>query len=461
MTSIFANLGYPQFRTKTASFDVLSKSSYMKTPKTHATYHPARLTWSQHYLDATPYYTIPLGHLTQIAIMERSQSTKPARRKLQKSDPKLKGLKAKRGSSDSTLPKNFTNNYNVGLQSPTSPRQMGSFGSSSKPSPPDLSDSKWNQYVENRPLASPASQLEPQFKAFREPRKRPLPEFSRLQINDATTRPSLDNTSMPSPASSTSTSSTMRRQAKTPVFRIGQLENPVTPREIPARETEVPEKTSSVDLIAEQYRALLETQDHSDVEDGWSDRRPSHENPRVPQTYIPRKISESSQSRTHLEPPRLTNHGKNLPRRPPTPDDEGLVAFEEDAIYFKPVSFSPEPSPRHSLLNEPLPQYTPDNLSLQICLDLLTRELSSALVARPNRTGSEATTLQIWVMIEAYERLQDQLSRLGLENEELKQVEHMLNTWLRALYSLHNSMTGEGRRPHSESEYGDLEEDVD
>lgn len=395
--------------------------------------------------------------------MERSQSTKPARRKLQKCDPKLKGLKAKRGSSDSTLAKNFTNNYNIGLQSPTTPRQMGSFGSLSKPSPPDLSDSKWSHYVDNRPLASPASPLETQFKdfsAFREPRKRTLPEFSHLQINEATTRPSLDNTSIPSPASSTSTSSMMRRQAKTPVFRIGQLETPVTPREMPAREIEAPEKTSSVELIAEQYRALLETQDHSDMDDAWSDRRPSHENLRVPQTYVSRKSSESSRSRTHLEPPpRQTNHGKNLPRRPPTPDDEGLVSFEEDAIYFKPISFSPEPSPRQSLFKEASPHPPQDNLSLQICLDLLTRELSSALAARPNRTGSEAAALQIWVMIEAYERLQDQISSLGIENKELKQVGLMFNTWLSALYSIHNSMTGGG--PHSESEYGDLEEDLD
>lgn len=392
--------------------------------------------------------------------MEPSQSTKPARRKLQKCDPKLKGLKAKRGSSDSTLAKNFTNNYNVGLQSPTTPRQMGSFGSLSKPSPPDLSDAKWSHYVDNRPLASPASPLETQFKefkAFREPRKRTLPEFSHLQIIEGITRPSLDNTSIPSPASSTSTSSMMRRQAKTPVFRIGQLEQPVTPREMPTREIEMPEKTSSVELIAEQYRALLETQDHSDMDDATSNRRPSHESLRVPQTHAPRKSSESSRSRTHLEPPRQTNHGKNLPRRPPTPDDEGLVSFEEDAIYFKPVSFSPEPSPRQSLFNRPSPQPSPDNLSLQICLDLLTRELSSALAARPNRTGSEAAALQIWVMIEAYERLQDQISRLGIENKELKQVELMFNTWLCALYSIHDSMTGGG--PHSESEYGDLEEE--
>lgn len=391
----------------------------------------------------------------------KSQNGKPARRRLQKIDPKLK--KAKRASADSTISTNF-NNYNVGFKSP-SQRQMGSFGNTTLPTPPDLSDSKWNHYVDQAPprTAPPAPVPEPQwreFSSFREPRQRLVPEFSHLKIQTSNARPSLDgSSSIPSPASTASTtaSSALRRKAKTPVFKIGQLENLHSQQSI-----EVPEKASPVELLAEEYRTLIGPHDLSDMEstygDSQLDRQTSRDVLEVPYNYSGRKSSESSRSMAYQKPPKVPEHQRQYPKRPPTPDDAGLVSFEEDAIYFKPISFSPEPSPRPSFESLTPSQSSEDSLGLQVCFDLLTRELGSTIAARPQRAGPDTAALQILVMIEAYERLRNQVFKMDLKKQQKKQVELMFNTWLSALYSIHNSMTG-GQA--SESEYDGLEEDVD
>jgi hypothetical protein len=148
-----------------------------------------------------------------------------------------------------------------------------------------------------------------------------------------------------------------------------------------------------------------------------------------------------------------------------TSDDGTLVAFQEDAIYFKPVSFSPEASPvvqRDSFNELPQPSIASsrENLSLDISLSLLSRQLSSALVDEPRAAASrDASALQIWVMIEAYEKLQDQLARMNLPQSELQSVTGAIRNWLTALYAVHRSLTDEDAV--SESEYGDLEEELD
>lgn len=63
-------------------------------------------------------------------------------------------------------------------------------------------------------------------------------------------------------------------------------------------------------------------------------------------------------------------------------------------------------------------------------------------------------------MIEAYERLHDQIAEARLCCDELRPLEMMFDMWLRALYTIHDSLTGEGRA--SESEYEDMgTEDLD
>ncbi|KAF7549748.1 hypothetical protein G7046_g8237 [Stylonectria norvegica] len=382
------------------------------------------------------------------------QNLKPARRKLQKCDPKLKGRTAKRGSADSSA----SNSVEPVVMSPTT-RNMGAFPHSPRPTPPDLSDSKWKLYVENRPWTSPAPQPEP--KVSGESQHRLIPEFSHLNIQDPAARPSLDSSSMPSPASSTSTVSARRRQAKTPVFRIGQLESPILGQDV-----EPLAKTSNVELIAEQYQALLESNVTTDDEATHveSRSRPHHapELLEVLQSSLRRKSPVTARPDTLPPSPQATNPPAQLPPQLPSQDSGELVAFEEDAIYFKPISFDPEPSPplRHQSFDPETPSPSShDSLSLQICLDLLTRELSSAVANRPQRGGHGTAALQIWVMIEAYERLREQVSKMSLHNRELESVGLMFKSWLSALYSIHTSLTG-GALP-SESEYDGLEEDLD
>ncbi|KAH6981307.1 hypothetical protein BKA56DRAFT_673714 [Ilyonectria sp. MPI-CAGE-AT-0026] len=412
-----------------------------------------------------------------------TQTLKPTRRRLQKCDPKLKSLMGKRGSADSTASRNAE--AAMPLQSPRQ-NQNGA---------PDLSDSKWSHYLRPKTLISLSDELEPRPLVVRQPSQRHIPEFSHLTIHDSGGRPSLDSSSLPSPVSSTSTASTMRRQAKTPVFRIGQLENPSYGRGL-----NVANKTSSVELIADQYRAVLESRDGTETESVYEDSNAPAEPWQVDAREVPRSHllpdthrMSRPRSRTHLEPLQQTSPSFQSI----TPQDGDMVAFEEDAIYFKPISFStdpsPEPSPGYSQLSfdsptstrPPSQDYRPysrdnrptsqdhrpysrdsrptsqDNLSLQICLDLLTRELSSAVADRPVRSGPDNAALQIWVMIEAYERLRDQVARMALRNGngEVGKVTQIFDTWLCALYSIHESMAAGAVL--NEGDYSGLEESLD
>lgn len=91
------------------------------------------------------------------------------------------------------------------------------------------------------------------------------------------------------------------------------------------------------------------------------------------------------------------------------------------------------------MLRRSVPQ---GNFGLQLCVDLLTRELATAMLDRPG-VSPDAPALQILVMIEAYERLRNQVLEMGLQRDEPQGVETMFDTWLGALYSLHDSLSGE------------------
>ncbi|KAH6887590.1 hypothetical protein B0T10DRAFT_73376 [Thelonectria olida] len=398
----------------------------------------------------------------------QTHTLKPARRKLQKCDPKLK-LRLKRASADSTASRK--------TEAPSpSPRQTHSSGGA-----PDLSDSKWSHYLRPKTVVSPTT---PESLSLPSPQPSPpralnqsqrtIPEFSHLNIHDATARPSLDSSSIPSPAESTSTSSTMRRQAKTPVFRIGQLENKQQPQPEMRRDPDSAEKTSSVELIADQYRALLESRDGPDAESVYSYHDPNNHKTEpwqnilnVPMHSMLRDGQPRSRASSRHRPPPLQHLSPRL--QPTSNQEDDMVGFEEDAIYFKPISFSteasPEPSPRvpQRAWNTP-PSSRPsssstDNLSLQICLDLLTRELSSAMSERPFRSGPDTAALQVWVMIEAYERLRDQVMTMSDGNPQFAKVGEIFDTWLNALYAIHGNMRGVA--VPKESEYVGLQEDLD
>lgn len=100
-------------------------------------------------------------------------------------------------------------------------------------------------------------------------------------------------------------------------------------------------------------------------------------------------------------------------------------------------------------------------LSLQICLDLLTAELSTAITSGglSEQLGSDALRLELWVMIETFGRLRDQLLLLeervggGREQEGVGaglpgSVRDMFDVWVRALQRIYDNfgvVEGEAR----------------
>lgn len=321
-------------------------------------------------------------------------------------------------------------------------------------------------------------------------------------------------------------------------FKIGQLDGSAPRR----REIRVVKRRASIELIAEQYQAILESRDFRDeaaeaapvneseherpsTPDWWQhqshhNHSPRHSPPRQgsPQNHSPRHHSpprqasprydgRSSQEDTleRLSPTRFDPSAADrsrevvldMPARPPGPpnlspaSDGTLVAFEEDAIYFKPISFSsPEPSPtpdRQSFEDKPLPMTPPQQRrqqhrqpqqqprsqsqhktrsratsqsdqpgnALQTCIAMLVRELTTSMPAQQKQVSAQQ--LQVETMIEAYERLRDQ-AVMGVgagDAEQQRAVRSMFDCWLAALHTMHRGFARRG------SDQEIMAEDVD
>ncbi|KAH8666719.1 hypothetical protein BX600DRAFT_279657 [Xylariales sp. PMI_506] len=340
---------------------------------------------------------------------------------------------------------------------------------------PDLSDAKWAEYLRSsvvphevipKPMPVPIRTFSPPINI--------IPEFSHLAIEGTPPRKSFETSSLTTGSTAStpvSVGSSLRRYAKTPVSHIGQLEASSNKKQLHAAK-----RMSSVELIAESYRALLDSR-CSFVLDRNSILEAVREEPQdvePPRKLRPISTIGSAPVETVLEVPLRSKPDSGTP----TSDAGTLIGFEEDAIYFKPVSFSPIPpscasptperqqrqqqqqhqqwQPDHRLRDVPsiVSSLAPDNPSLQICVDLLTKELSSAVSGNLLRPSSETSTLQVWIMIEAYEKLRDRIPDMSLDRKQARSMEAMLDTWLKTLYAIHDVMTGnDGRR--SESDYGD------
>ncbi|TDZ32377.1 hypothetical protein CTRI78_v011771 [Colletotrichum trifolii] len=235
----------------------------------------------------------------------------------------------------------------------------------------------------------------------------------------------------------------MRRLAKTPVYAIGQLDDPSF-----ANDQSAARHTSTAEVIAQQYKALIETPDDTIYTDAQSDIPSSRHLPRHRSSLAPSGPSEPTA--------KASAHS-------PASDDGTLVAFDEDAIYFKPLSFPPEPPtppPRNQARLRRSRPRVDANLSLQICTDLLTRELSTAMVERSPGNDEDISSLQIWVMIEAYERLRDRIREMVLENDDMRKLEPTLDTWLAALYRLHEKISSDSNSTGSHYDVTNLDSEV-
>jgi hypothetical protein len=324
----------------------------------------------------------------------------------------------------------------------------------SLPLPPDLGSPIWEAFV--RPSGD-LSVVNPSPRQSTDSHKPPavaiIPEFAHLNTNNDKPRSSTETLATESTQSSTSI---LRRQAKTPILRIGQLEAQARARNMPQVIVTKPREADNkvcAEVIAEQYRSLLGS--------GESVYEDSHSAPSRPEEHrglgMRRGHSPTGLPQETEEPQSATL--KFVSRSPTSSDDGTLVSFQEDTVYFKPVSFSPEPkSPARSyddFLPACTPPLTPNKLSLQICVDLLARDLGPAVTNRPRRTPTEETALQVWIMIEAYERLREQILDSGLRYDEVLSLEVMFDTWLKALYRVHGSLIGSEQA--SVSDYDELE----
>jgi hypothetical protein len=238
-------------------------------------------------------------------------------------------------------------------------------------------------------------------------------------------------------------------------------------------------RTSSVDLIAEQYRAVLEFRDsptEDPCEDSSEDSDDSEPAPTPQDTetdewpMIPRQHSwehRQPETPTTGDPTRMVE----FPGPSPISDAGTLVSYQNEAVYFKPLSYSPELKPKSAPKPEPEPKLEPeplniplsrqtsadDNVGLQISLELLTHDLLSALSGRPCRSSKGTSALQVWVMIEAYERLWEHVSELSEMDQQAKQLQDMFHMWLKALYRIHGDMSRNAKDEYNAGGNGDGE----
>ncbi|KAK8069393.1 hypothetical protein PG994_006009 [Apiospora phragmitis] len=367
------------------------------------------------------------------------------------------------------------------------------------PLPSNLSDSRWSDFVRkssyqhppSRRLSIQCSDLQPQTRKpvpgtkahhhqaqLKQPEAQPtklplgieqarvklaelrrhssaaIPEFAHLSINNPKPRQaskhsfSSDTTyvrspRVPSPNPDELAATKHRRHAKTPVHSIGQLE-------IPPRGGH--QRVTSGDRIADSYKALLETRSFS-----WSDRATEAgdsvcgDAPRTPDRH------HSSPRNSACQPEALspqTSIGS------PYSSDSTLVdSSDEDTMYFK-QSSPPAVAPlrisleRQQFQARSMHPSTTGNPSLHIAVDLLTRELSSAARGIPLKPSSETAALQVWVMIEAYEKLREQVFERRMPRDQERSMLAMFDTWLESLQKIHDEMTGSDGTM-SESVYDD------
>ncbi|KAI0428465.1 hypothetical protein F5Y09DRAFT_343664 [Xylaria sp. FL1042] len=321
------------------------------------------------------------------------------------------------------------------------------------PSPTRSEDGQWlEDFRKNGYLYRDGRRLSRQLdseKTQERPASMVVPEFAHLAaVAPETPAPSQEKTA--GPPVKHGVPHLTRRYAKTPVSHIGQLEtHPLL------RTQGLSQDVPTIESIAESYRALLESR-ASFISETAREHSPIAEK-QDHQSFAPQDLSlvpPPLEPVTELpEPP----HPRG--RRSPRSDDGTLVG--DDPTDFKNVSISLVPSsPSWTSYEtaspglERKPTIPSESSDLQTCLDLLTRELSSVIGRSPGQSSTDTTALQIWIMIEAYEHLRDQVLSTHEADVQDGPLRAIFDTWLKALHSLHDGMTG-GDGQRSESDYGD------
>jgi hypothetical protein len=214
-------------------------------------------------------------------------------------------------------------------------------------------------------------------------------------------------------------------------FKIGQLDGSA-PRQ---PEIRVVKRRASIELIAEQYQALLESRDDEDEETSSDEEFQEGVLLLQPTRFEP---EERPVERDHVHGP-LQAAAQIEPSGLSPASDGTFVDFEEDAIYFKPISFDPEPSPPSEPCDydKPLPMTPPEKKKpLRACLSLLVDNITSEVQPQP---GNNMKALQISAMINMYENLRHNIKTADMDESEREAVRSMFDCWLAALHAVHLS----------------------
>lgn len=229
-------------------------------------------------------------------------------------------------------------------------------------------------------------------------------------------------------------------------FKISQLDGSAPRR----AEIRVIKRKASVELIAEQYQAFLESRDaeEEDTRSGHDSYEHEERAPAVlqeaPTLLLPTRFDpQAYQAVAH----RRQEDEFPAPFSSPASSAGTLVDFEaveseEDVIYFKPVSFPSRPTRSRSEsqgCDKPLPMPPPSAAPLQTCVSLVVDELATTSLPMP-QTGatSGARSLEINTMIEVYERVRGQLDSNAAGCREQDSVRAMFDCWLAALHTMHH-----------------------
>lgn len=228
-----------------------------------------------------------------------------------------------------------------------------------------------------------------------------------------------------------------RTRAKTPCFFVGQLEKSAKPK-----------GTTTAKELADQYQAELPL------------RISSPDPPSCPKTL--RRTVRKMKGKQSLRDT-LTYDRPYSSHRPYSSDAETLVGSDSPMSTNSRASSSScyFPSKLSQKFREPTKseeaaknrEEDHRDIGLRICLEMLTNELANALFKQhPVEPLDRASGLQIMLMIETYEsvqqRIRQDIHRLQLANQNPDHVmacEDMLNTWIDALYALHDQ--AEASRP--------------
>ena len=272
-----------------------------------------------------------------------------------------------------------------------------------------------------------------------------------------------------------------RTRAKTPVFRIGQLENEPC--------TDSGKLSNGIDTVmalAQEYQAVLPPRGFTPCpqstapnvrrnglrrvkcQDSLRDVVMTHpgnshsgsleitfedseqDSSLVESSVLPQVLVENCRKRSR--PP-----GARYPRRPCdshftrrySSDSETLLGSDSEPSPNSPIlHYFPKSDPdaiemvRDSGVHEETSDLTiPENdIGFQLCMDLLTNNLATALQRQhPLEPGSRVSGLQILLMIEAYESLQQKLNQ---EQDHVTErggehVSDVLDHWLHALRSIY------------------------